>query len=359
MAREAVEEQIKKTCDAIGITLGPSQQNEIRAAMIALTFQMGLFGGLHGESVSYQFNIAEAPAAVTWKEFDGLLRQWEGSQIAKTVETWIGNHAGGVERSELDVYRELLQAAVKRYAEVLRRADSVFAEADKTALVNQASSLFALLETLVFELGNLSQTTKQIGNAELETFVDKFASFASSSMPVHSQFWTRNEAFILRLFDQRSPDVMPLIRLLRPYTGQGLRNFVGPAASELRKKLCGVVLPHFARQVVCGFHQNGFVERIIPQEEDTIDTVYMIWDVNGQSGACSALKFFRFWVKLPQTETSRRTRTNSYIGSSSCVKDMHRGIANQWRSSFRTRPCSMLSGTQPPPPLLHPERCMN
>jgi hypothetical protein len=147
--------------------------------------------------------------------------------------------------------------------------------------VNQATSLFVLLESLVFELGQLSEKTKQIGDAELKILVDKFFSFACAVLPVHEQFRTRNEVFILKLFQQWSPDVMPIIRILSPYAGMSLRHFDGTAADELHKKLCAVALPNFARQILTNFRQAGFIERLIRNREDTGDARRLILDANG------------------------------------------------------------------------------
>lgn len=278
--REAILEHINKTCQRVGISLEKTAQAEVEAAIFALASKVNLFTGLHGESISYQFNIAEAPAAVTWKEYDAFLQQWEANPATATINAWIGTHASQVQRPEDDAYREILRATVQRYAELLRRADNVLVEADKATLIKQAESLLALLQSLVFELGGIHHAVKRISSVELEAIVDKFGSLAGAAMPVHTQFWPRNEAFILKLFDQWAPDVMPLIRIVRPYTGYRLRNFDGPATSELRKKLCAAVLPHFARQVLESFRQDGFIERISARDEDTVEQGGVLWDPN-------------------------------------------------------------------------------
>lgn len=278
--REAIDQHIKKTSDKNGFSLEPSQQTEIKAAILAICSQINLFGGLHGESVTYQVNIAETPAAVTWKEFDEFLSRWELSQVTDMVKAWIDLHVQRTEKSNVEVYGELLSAAIRRYAQILHQADNVFTEGEKRGFITQANSIFALLKSLVFDLGQLAETKKQIGDAELELLVKTFASFAgASSMPVHAQFWLKNQEFILDLFEQWRLDLMPLIRILNPYTGILTRDFDGASARELHKKLCAVALPNFARELVQNFREAGFVKRLIQKQEDTFAASCMVSDV--------------------------------------------------------------------------------
>ncbi len=307
--REAIAEHVKKTSQRLNLALTSADQTEIEAALSALASKVNLFTGLQGESVSYQFNIAEAPAAVTWREFDSFLQQWEANPVSVAVNDWIAQHASKVQRAEDDAYREILRAAVQRYAEVLRRADNVFAEEDNVNLVRQAESLLALLQSLVFELGAINQATNRIGAAELETLVDKIVSLAGSAMPVHSQFWPRNEALILDLFSRWSPDVMPLIRLLSPYAGIRLRNFDNQPAAGLHKKLCGVALPKFARQLMVSFRESGFVERLVRKEENTFEAGCIFWEANGPLWGHLRDEFLQILAEAP---SSRSIQSNAY-----------------------------------------------
>ena len=195
---KAVEEHIASVCSSVGVVLELSQKDEIKSAMLELCSHINLFSGLSGDSISYQFNVGEAPAAVTWKEFDAFISVWRANQSTATVQAWISRHALQVERVELEVYRELLDAAVRRYGELLQQADDTFREGEKLPLIAFAESLFALLQVLVFEMGDLVAKNKWIGPTELELLVDKFAFFSNARLPTHREFWPRNEEFILK-----------------------------------------------------------------------------------------------------------------------------------------------------------------
>jgi hypothetical protein len=302
---KALDEQIKKTCDATGVHLETSQQTELKAALFALTSQMGLFIGLYGESASYQFNIAEAPAAVTWKEFDQFLYKWEANQDKNTAEAWIASHASENSRTKAEVFREVLRAAVQRYAEVLHRADNVLVEAEKPTYIEKAKALFALLEALCLDLAEPGS----IGYDELRAIVEKFASFANSGLPIHQQFWSGNEVLILTTFKKWNGDVALLNRVLEPYGGFLPRGFEGDGAGKLRNKLCALALPHFAHQVIGNFRESGFVGRLISRDKNTLDSRRIIWDANGLFG--DLLRTETFTV-LEEASSNRSVQENAF-----------------------------------------------
>jgi GntR family transcriptional regulator len=62
--------------------------------------------------------------------------------------------------------------------------------------------LLALLNALVFDLGQLDQPAKQIGDAELDLLVEKWTHFAGASLPVH-------RAVLLHRHFQTPPDLRP------------------------------------------------------------------------------------------------------------------------------------------------------
>jgi hypothetical protein len=306
----AVSAHVQKAATSLGLTLEESHKNEIGKSLKAICSHVAAFMGLDPEGVGYQVNIADAPAAVTLKEFEAFLPQWESRQTIATAQKWITDHAKHVDRSETDVYRELLRAAAQRYAKVLHSADNVLAEAEKPALVTEANSLLALLNALVFDLGQLNQPAKQIGEADLDLLVDKWTRFAGASLPVHTDFWPRNEAFILDLFDKWSPDVMPLIRILGPYTGIRLRSFDhNAAAADLHNKLCAVALPKFARQIISGFRDPGFIERLVHNEENTFEARCMMWDAKGALWGTLRNELLKVLAEAP---TSRSIQSNAY-----------------------------------------------
>jgi len=306
---KAIDDHIKKTRDKIGVSLDGSQEAEIKAAILTLCSQIDAFSGFPGTSVSYQLNIAEAPRAVTKKEFEAFLIQWTSNQVGATVSSWIDHHAQEIEQNRLEVYRELLTATIQRYSRVLHLADNAFMESEKPALVCNAASLFTLLEALVVDFGGLADKTKQIGDQELEMLIGKFASLANSTLPVHTEFWPRNEALVSKLVEQWSLDVMPLMRVLNPFAGVELHHVDGIAARELHKKLCALVLPNFARQILPNLRQTGFVQRLWQKNRETFDARCIIWDASGPLWGQLRAEAFQI---LGEAGITRAVQENAY-----------------------------------------------
>jgi hypothetical protein len=279
--REAITEHVASTAKKNAVSLEEPERLELEGAMLTLCARINPFIAM-AESLSYQFNIAGAPAAVTWKEYDGFFTQWHSNQTSETISRWIDQHSRLVDRDKLEVYREVLNASVRRYAEILHQADYVLTQSERPQLLDQASSIFALLECLVFDLGQLEQKTKLIGPAELELIVDKFASFANSRQPIHKESWPRSEAMILKLFEKWQPDATPLMHVLNPFNNLRFRDFDGAGASGLHSQLCAITLPKFALQVIANFRQSGFVEHLIdntgdPARRMLLDAKSQIW----------------------------------------------------------------------------------
>lgn len=273
---KTIGEHLKRVATEQGVSLKPDQQKEIEIAMTTLCSQVNMWIGRGAEEISNQMNVAEAPHAVTWKEFDRFVGDWQRKQTAATAQAWLVKHADEQERSQPAVYRELFSATLHRYANALHQADNVLTEAEKQTFVEKADLMIVLLECLVFELGGLDQDEKRIGAKELELLFEKFWSIISSSSPVHSTFRQRNEAFVLRLIEQWSGDLTPLVRAVHPYEPYQVRHFEGPAAKALHQRLCEAVLPKYAKQAAEGFRKPGFVSRLLRHDTDTYDLRCMV-----------------------------------------------------------------------------------
>jgi hypothetical protein len=277
--------------------------------MTILCSKLPIWFGGGAEALAYQIDIAEAPHAVTWKEFELFTAAWRQNQTANTAQAWMAQQSAKVERSELEVYREVFAAALQRYAEALRQADNVHAETEQAALVRRAESLIALLECLALGLGRLDRPDKQFDPGQLEKLFETLASFSDSHSPIHSNFAPRNEDLLLRFVQQWSPDVSPLVTALHAYDHFPDRYFQGDAAKALQQKLCAIVLPKFARQVIARLREPDISPTLFGQETDTHAIRRMVLDPDGplwRQLRGEALAVFR------EATTNRAVQENAY-----------------------------------------------
>ena len=160
------------------------------------------------DKLLYQLRIAEAPAAVTRKEFDDFLAEWELRRTVDAVDSWIINHSETVERSYQDVYGELFDATIKARQTLLTRAVEVIDEGRMNPELNKAETLLAALECLTFELGALDSTNKRLGEVQFEqVFKAMTCQIGMTFSQVYKDIREKEKAFIFRLVRDWLQDV--------------------------------------------------------------------------------------------------------------------------------------------------------
>jgi hypothetical protein len=263
------------------VVLSEKEQDEVFRILDNLCASAGWRLVLYPTTFSYQLEIAEAPAAVTGKEFDEFLQVWKDSQNGITVENWIAEHGKSVERSDVSIYRDLLKAAITRYADVLNRANAAIAEPKKKGLAAAAGSLFALIKSLVLEVGGLANAERKLGREELAALFETFARIANSFVALSTDFHSRNETLLTELLTRWTGDTSPLVDELKPHYGFGTRHFERGAARDLYQKLCSILWPKLAKEVLDSFNIPGFVTRALNDENRSGPEMQLILDVKG------------------------------------------------------------------------------
>src|SRR6266568_1370917 len=307
--KDIFPDHVKQTASRLSVKLSPAQENEI-VGMLEKVFSAGnVLLWIDEDKISYQLNIAEAPHAVTWKEYDHFLSLWHPTRTRQTAESWMNNHAQHFNCTPSEVQREVFQATVRRYAETLRKADAVLTQHEKTPLVEIANSLVALLECLTFDLGQLNQPEKRLNLEDLELLFEIFASITNSLSQVHAQFQPLNEQILLRLVREWSPDLSPLLKVLQPYGHFPGRHFDQERTLALHRQLCAAFLPNLAAQVLNRFHESGFITELLAQERETFSIRGTIFDPNGPMWTTlrsTALGLFK------EADTNQTIQENAY-----------------------------------------------
>jgi hypothetical protein len=156
---------------------------------------------------------------------------------------------------------------------------------------------------------NLEEGKKQLGTKELERLFETFASFAGATSPVHSKLWPRNEQLLLQLIENWTGDVTPLMTAIHPYDSLGFTHYEGASVRALHQKLCAVVLPKFARQLMGGFGQIGFVDHLIRDQSETYNTRCMLFSSTSPLWKELRVETIRI---LNDAATSRVVQENAY-----------------------------------------------
>jgi hypothetical protein len=277
---KAIDTHLAATLTSHGLSLGPEERKEVVEVMKSLCSTVNIWVDGGAAHRFYQMDIAEAPNAVTWKEFERFAEAWERDATSKAAHQWMSQHSNEIEQPFPKVYREIFTATVQRYAETLRRADSVRVQAELTTLLEKSKTYFALLECLALDLGQVECAEKLSDEANLEVLFDTFASILNSTGVAHEKFKTRNEVLLLKFVEKWHGDNYPLIKTIRPYH-QLEDRFRSQGAQSLHRKLCKLVLVKYAQQMTGNFRQNGFVPRLSSKLEGTFEMRCLVLNENG------------------------------------------------------------------------------
>jgi hypothetical protein len=263
---KALAEHLDNCAVKQNLTLASSEREQILAAMKYFSSNTNVWFGSGAEALVYQMNLAESPHAVTWKEFDEFFIQWELGQTQMCAIEWIANHSRKVERSKMDVYRELLGASLERYSKVLQESDTAYIDAEKATLSKKAHTLISMVECLTLELGQIGQPEKQISDDLVETLFDKFTNILKSNNPTWAEFYQKNEAILINLIKRWGGDVSHLVDVISPYGYFGSR-FDGPQVQALHQRLKEAILPKYVAQIIDGFRHSDYLKRVWEHEK--------------------------------------------------------------------------------------------
>jgi len=252
-----------------GVSLQDGQRLQILSLLEKLCSAQNILVWLNADNLSYQMNIAEAPHAVTWKEYDEFLLAWEKDQKPETLQLWIQQHEKRVSRLPLEIYQELFSATVTRYAQLLHDGDTTLTNTNQAALIASATSVFRLLDALSSRLQMSNLHPGSLQEDGLEFVFQKFASVVRASGPVHSQFRTQNNDYLPSILDRWNGDIMPLVKVLKPYHHFPPNGFEHGAARNVYNGLKTLVLSKLAKQIVQLLPVPEFGSRVFTEEIGT------------------------------------------------------------------------------------------
>jgi hypothetical protein len=262
---------IDEVASKYGVTLQNEQKQEILPLLEKLCSAQNIMLWINADNLSYQLSIAEAPHAVTRKEFDELIDEWRRSEKTETVQAWIHMHVKRVSRLPVEIYTELFQATVTCYAQLLQDGDTTLTSSNQAALIASATSVLNLLNALTSGLLQSGLYPGRMDADALKFAFEKFASIVRGTGRVHSNFRAQNESYLPSILDNWQGDLTRLLTVLKPNRHFLPHSFEQGPARELYKKLCNKLLSKLAKQVVRNLAEADFGSRIFNEDSDTYE----------------------------------------------------------------------------------------
>jgi hypothetical protein len=277
---DSLTQQVQKAAARHDLKLPIDDQNRILKALRRIA-EWPYAWVVDYKMLAYQIHVAEAPLAVTRREFDEFWKVWKKQKDANAVKAWIRKHAAKVGRKDDEVYSELLDLTVRTRDEALGRAADVALDAEMLPLLDEAGHLLTLLEQLVFASGGITSDMKRLGENEVQQIVSSLLKYAAwRGKKEYRKLRKQEEDFLQRLVEDWSNDVTPLMNVFRPL--RDISEFMSSEpARKIRKALGSEIVSRFARQTLENLRQQGFVERIRADEEVTYDAKRILLAVDG------------------------------------------------------------------------------
>lgn len=261
--------------------LDASLKELLLEAMRRLCGHINLWLGTDVSMVMYQASIAEVPHAVTWKEFDELLKRWADNSTAAFLTQWITDHARSQNASEVGVAAELTEAVLDRYLSELKSADEAFAAKEKSIHRQQATIAFDLLRAMVLQVGDQIESLKLREWLPLESVIENLGGLADTLQPVHREHWPRTERLLMKLAIEWSARLEPLVSAVRKIDPRVFGTVNGRGKKRTGRKLNAIIDNRLAVEMAARFNESGFVENVAYGRGNQIELRNLFLDING------------------------------------------------------------------------------
>lgn len=232
-------------------------------------------------AITYQIRVAEAPSAVTWKEYDAFISDWKTDKSSKRIKKWISSHAKTAGRTHKEVYLELLGALIHRRIDVLDQAGEEILKANMKSQLHIADELLTLLEQFVFDCGGLNSDVKLFGAEQIENIIKSFMRYIGwKSSAEHRILRKREKKFLKKMVAEWAGDITPLINILLPhsYVPERLRD---EPEKMLYQELSIKVMKMLAGQVLSRFQEKDFIRYIRKPSRENGAVCHILFDVDG------------------------------------------------------------------------------
>jgi hypothetical protein len=275
-----VDEETKRLAERY--KLDKSTKEDLNRCLWAIARRLEIWSGIPYEAVTYQFHLAELPAAVTWKEFDDFLSDLGPENMsAEFVANWIDAHALKQGRSEGEVFNELLDAATRaRLSEFAKAADTSL-DTEMRAHMETASRLLQLLSVLILDLGQIDGEPR-VGVPKMEALLESIAKYFSwRTAEPYREAHDAEEAFLLEIATRWGREILPLVDALE-VRGLARDEISGREWGDLVRRLCEIVNPKFASWIISRFqHDPDFVAMHLNGSERGYKIKALLLDKNG------------------------------------------------------------------------------
>ncbi|MEI6644686.1 MAG: P-loop NTPase fold protein [bacterium] len=270
-------QKVKKDCE---LELTEKEQEQIGSVLLMLSEHVSAWIGIDDEKLMYQMRLAEAPAAVTLKEYDSFFTIHREKPSANAFDVWIKAHADKVGQSARGVYRALFQTTVLAREESLNRAAETIDEDGMTVELSVADDLLKILEVLAFDLRTIDEHSYELLASDFELVLDSFKRylhFTNTSAYVAAR--QKETDFLCHLVDKWQSPVAPLVEIIEPFSSYK-HDIEREEIKDLYKMMSKLMVPRYAAEVLEQFKKTefrSFTRATYPAKQIVLDCNGPLW----------------------------------------------------------------------------------
>lgn len=214
--KKLLDEKISKVAKDESRLNHISNMDELVNCVTSIAAKLNAWHGLDPDFMNYQFHLAEAPCAVTWKEYDTFLEHLDTNTISlEIVREWIETHTLNGHQTNEQVYSELLSATIKRRSHYLSNAAGAMPGRVMNDWLEKASDLLRVIDILFNELPLIAPKLHTPSNEHISEFFNQVGTYYHWRRTRAYRAARKEEEKVLKKLFSKNPDsVEPWIEII-------------------------------------------------------------------------------------------------------------------------------------------------
>ena len=267
---KAISEKIQAVLSKECFSGQASFADEIERCVSAISQRLSAWHGIGLEALQYQFQLAETPCAVTWREFDTFLERMESTSLsARSAHEWIIEHSDTHGQPDNRIFSELLHAALHRRAGHLGKAADAMPGREMNTELALATKMLKLIDLLMLGMNSSSRSSCVVEVDHLKKLFEQVGQYFQWRRTPSHRTLRKNEASLLKkLFDAVPDEIESWIDIIGLNVWDGRHEDRGPEWIELIKKFRELLKDRCSRWLIQQIpKQTEFMRHVIRHEK--------------------------------------------------------------------------------------------
>lgn len=268
--KQAVAEKVNGVISDLATTPEYGLSENLGKCIAAISSRLNAWHGINPETLFYQFQLAEAPHSVTWKEFDSFMEEVGlDENSGSKAGTWITKHSEDVGQPSGQVFSELLSAAIRRRTEHQSKAADAMPGKEMNAELDRADRMLQFIELLMFRCEEPEGQRWAIEPYHLTLLFEQVGQYFGWRRTSKYRAARKKEGALLKkLFRLDTNAIEPWLKIVGTREWEGRHDDRGPEWKKLIAEFRKELKERCSRWIIEQFPiRSEFVQHVIRHEE--------------------------------------------------------------------------------------------